>query len=107
MVVEFGALFVMNGGIVVHHGPGTLPLASLSPHEFLAGSVGVGLDFSLTSFVGFESGALYGEETVDPRRSVARATYSAVAVLGAFFFLTSWLVVGALGVTGARQQASG
>ncbi|HKT03308.1 MAG TPA: APC family permease, partial [Rugosimonospora sp.] len=106
MVIEFSALFLLNGGIVLHRGAAALPLASLSPHEVMAGSVGVGLVFALTSFVGFESGALYGEETVDPRRSVSRATYIAVAVLGVFFLLTSWLIVGALGVANARQQAS-
>lgn len=72
----------------------------------MAGSIGVGLVFALTSFVGFETGALYGEEAADPRRSVSRATYITVVVLGVFFILTSWLIVGALGVDNARREAS-
>jgi amino acid transporter len=105
MVIEFAALLIMNGGILTNKGADALPLESLTPHAVAAGSIGVGLVFALTSFVGFESGALYGEEAVDPRRSVSRATYIAVVVLGAFFFLTSWLVVGALGVDNARSEA--
>src|SRR5581483_9167289 len=32
MAVEFAALLLMNGGIVLRHGAAALPLASLSPH---------------------------------------------------------------------------
>jgi amino acid transporter len=106
LLVEFVALFTMNGGILVHKKVAALPLASLSPHEFMAGSIGIGLVFALTSFTGFETGALYGEETADPRRSVARATYITVLVIGVFYIVTSWLVVGAVGATNARAQAS-
>ena len=38
--------------------------------------------FAFTSFVGFESAALYGEETKDPERSIPRATYIAVVTIG-------------------------
>jgi hypothetical protein len=62
--------------------------------------------FAFTSFVGFESAALYGEETKDPRRSVPRATYIAVGSIGIFYFLTTWVTVGALGASQARAVAT-
>jgi amino acid transporter len=78
----------------------------VSPRQFFSGSLGVGLAFAFTCFVGFESAVLYSEETADPRRSVPRATFIAVGVLGVVYFLTAWLTVGAAGVTQARGLAS-
>ena len=40
--------------------------------------------------MGFESGAIYGEEAKDPKRTVPRATYAAVAIIGAFYAFSAW-----------------
>jgi amino acid transporter len=40
--------------------------------------------------MGFESGAIYGEEAKDPKRTVSRATYLAVAVIGVFYAFSAW-----------------
>jgi amino acid transporter len=107
MIAELIAVVVMNAGIIFHKGlAAALPSASLSPHEALSGSIGIGLMFAFTSFVGFESAALYGEETADPQRSVPRATYIALTVIGIFLFFTAWLIVGAIGVSNTHQVAS-
>jgi len=67
---------------------------------------GVLVGFAMFSFVGFESAALYGEETRDPERSIPRATYVAVASIGVFYILTSWITVGAVGTQQVQAQAS-
>ncbi|HWE89134.1 MAG TPA: amino acid permease [Pseudonocardiaceae bacterium] len=107
MVAEFAILAVFDVGVVAHKGTAALPATSFSPHTALAGSLGVGMMFALTSFIGFESAALYGEETKDPRRSVPRATYLAVASIGIFYLLTVWVTVGAVGAGNVRAAASG
>jgi len=61
--------------------------------------------FAFFSFVGFESAALYGEETKDPERSIPRATYIAVGSIGVFYVLTSWIIVGAAGAEQAAAKA--
>jgi amino acid transporter len=61
--------------------------------------------FAFTSFVGFESAALYGEETKNPERSIPRATYIAVTAIGIFYILTTWLIIGAAGGTAAPALA--
>ncbi len=63
--------------------------------------------FAFTSFVGFESAALYGEETANPVRSIPRATYVAVISVSVFYFLTTWFTVGAIGVDRTHAVAAG
>ena len=51
----------------------------------------------MAAFVGFESAAIYSEECRDPKRTVARATYIAVALIAGFYALSSWLLSVAAG----------
>lgn len=64
--------------------------AAFSPAALGTGALGAALCFVTASFVGFESAAIYGEECRDPRRTVARATYTAVTVIGVFYAFTAW-----------------
>ena len=47
--------------------------------------------------MGFESAAIYGEECKDPQRTVARATYIAVTIIGVFYAVSAWATVMAVG----------
>ncbi|WP_405393572.1 APC family permease [Microbispora hainanensis] len=62
------------------------------------GAVGAGFCWVMASFMGFESGAIYSEECRDPRRTVSRATYIAVAVIGVFYAFTAWAMAMGTGV---------
>ncbi len=104
MLLEFAVLIVFDGAVGFHKGVHALPLSSLAPHNIFSGSIGIALMFAFTSFVGFESGALYGEETANPERSIPKATYIAVSAVGIFYFLTTWFAVGSFGV---EQHALG
>ena len=97
MVAEFVILFAFDLAVVLAKGFHALPSASLDPGVVTGGSLGIGLMFAFTSFVGFESAALYGEETKNPEKAVPRATYISVSAIGVFYFLTSWIIVGAIG----------
>lgn len=94
---EFVILLCLVVSIVGHLGGGAFPRKSFSFHEAGSGTPGIAVMLVFLLFVGFESAALYSEETRDPRRSVARATYGAVAVMGSFYILTTWVTVGAVG----------
>jgi amino acid transporter len=58
-----------------------------------AGTAAIGIFFAFWSWVGYETTAVYGEESRDPKRNVPRATLIAVVGLGTFYTLMSWLVV--------------
>jgi amino acid transporter len=106
MLLEFAVLIVFDATVGFHKGAGALPLAALSPHNIFSGSIGIALMFAFTSFVGFESGALYGEETANPERSIPKATYIAVSAVGIFYFLTTWFAVGSFGVDNTHAAAA-
>jgi amino acid transporter len=69
---------------------GTVSFAGLDPGNLFAAGLGAVLALAVASFTGFESGAIYSEEVRDPRRTVARATYAAVAFTGGFYALSAW-----------------
>jgi amino acid transporter len=105
MVLEFAVLIVFDVIALGKHRAATLPSASFDTHHVFTGSLGIGLMFAFTSFVGFESAALYGEETKNPERSIPRATYVALIVIGVFYVITSWIIVGAAGASRAPALA--
>lgn len=105
LVAEFGILLVLVCGIVLSKGADAFPQASLSFDALASGAPGISIMLAFTCFIGFESAALYSEEARDPKRSIARATYIAVALIGVFYFVTTWTTVGALGADSAAATA--
>ena len=105
MIAEFSVLVVFDLLAVGEHGSNAFPAVSFTGAQVFSGSIGIALMFAFTSFVGFESAALYGEETKDPERSIPRATYIAVVTIGIFYILTTWIIIGAAGGTQAPELA--
>ena len=58
-----------------------------------AGVAAIGVFFAFWSWVGFETTAVYGEESKNPKRNVPIATMIAVIGLGIFYTFMSWMVV--------------
>ncbi|MFI6602524.1 APC family permease [Nonomuraea sp. NPDC050536] len=108
-----GVSILVNGG-----GPdGLLPEAlnpaaafqsvADDPAAGIAGSAAIGLFFAFWSWVGFETTAVYGEESRNPRKIVPKATMIAVIGLGVFYTIVSWLAVAANGKSQAIAVARG
>lgn len=76
-----------------------------------AGSAAIGLFFAFWSWVGYETTAVYGEESRNPRRIVPRATLIAVIGLGLFYTFVSWMMIAGNGkaqaIKGANTDAIG
>ncbi|WP_081998212.1 APC family permease [Sinomonas humi] len=70
--------------------PEGVTAAPLSPSSLFLPGVGAVLSFGIAAFMGFESAAIYSEEAKDPRRTIPRATYTAVAVIAVFYAVSSW-----------------
>lgn len=58
-----------------------------------AGTAAIGIFFAFWSWVGYETTAVYGEESKDPKRNVPLATMIAVVGLGLFYTFMSWMVI--------------
>ena len=61
--------------------------------EIAAGSAAIGIFFAFWSWVGYETTAVYGEESRNPKKIVPRATMIAVVGLGLFYTFVSWMVI--------------
>lgn len=68
----------------------------IEPASLFVPGVGAVLAFGIAAF--FESAAIYGEESKDPKRTIPRATFLAVGVIGVFYAISSWALALAVGV---------
>lgn len=104
LVLEVGALIVLDLAMVVHKGWAAFPLEIFAPDPSLnLGTFGLAAMFAFQCFIGFESTALYREEAKNPRKSIPRATYTSVGIITVFYFLTTWITVGAVGTDEIRS----
>jgi len=106
MVAEIAVLAVFDGAVVLGRGLAAVPVASFTPSVVFAPGFAVALMFAYTSYIGFESAALYGEEAREPAKSIPAATYASVILIGVFYLLTGWITVGAMGPEHARTMAA-
>jgi amino acid transporter len=101
MTGEMLLLGTLDAGIILKKGLGAFPL-HIALHSAFSAGAPIALLFAFSCFVGFESAALYAEETRDPQRSIPHATYFAVVLIGIFYSLSAWVAVGAEGGTSIK-----
>jgi amino acid transporter len=104
MIAEVLSLLIVAGAILVNGGPeGANVAASFAPDNILmggiAGGAGIAIAFAFASFIGFEATAIYGEESIDPKRTVPKATYWAIGIITALFAIVSFAMVTGMGAT--------
>jgi amino acid transporter len=107
LVLEIGIVLILDLVIFADPGPAGLTLASFEPSVFTHGTLGIAVLFALTGFIGFEATAVFRDEARDPERTIPRATYAAVLIIGGFYALTCWAFVVAIGpdqVTAVAQR---
>lgn len=82
------------------------PIGAFSPAAGIAGaSAGLGLFFAFWSWVGFESTAMYGEESRNPKKIIPRATMLSVVGVGLFYVFVSWMAIAGTGPERAVELA--
>ncbi|MEY4981150.1 MAG: hypothetical protein RL174_488 [Actinomycetota bacterium] len=104
MILELLSLAITAIAILANGGPeGWNFAASFSPENILVGGfgggAGIAIAFAFASFIGFEATAIYGEESVDPKRTVPRATYWAIGTITVLFAVTSFAMVTGMGAS--------
>ncbi|NED08245.1 APC family permease [Streptomyces sp. SID6648] len=107
LTCEVGVLLVLAVAVLAQGGHEGLSAGSFDPGTVFTAGLGTMLVIPLTVFIGFEQTAIYSEEAKDPRRTVARATYIAVAFLAAFYTFTSWVLYMAIGPKALASALSG
>lgn len=106
LILELGVVFIMDAAIFLSGGAEGITGAAFTSSELFSGAIGVAILFALTGFIGFESTAVYRDETRDPGRTIPRATYLAVIIIGLFYAVSSWALVVGWGPSRVVAQAS-
>ncbi|MEV6631908.1 APC family permease [Actinoplanes sp. NPDC051470] len=109
LVAEIVVAVVLAVVQVEHPAGGRLSVTTLSPSNLLTTGLGAGLATAIAGFVGFEGTAVFSEEAKDPRRTVARATFIAVVLIGGLYAFCAWAMSVAAGPDQivARSTAEG
>lgn len=106
LICEVGIVLVINIAVIGHGGDGGMSTAAFDPGQFFSGAPGIALIFALAGYIGFEATAVFRDEARDPERTIPRATYLALLLIGGFYALSSWVMVSAWGDAGAVQLAT-
>ncbi|WFE27897.1 APC family permease [Solwaraspora sp. WMMD791] len=98
---------IVGYGLVMlgHPADGVVDARTLDPGQLLTPGVAAMLVGGIAGFVGIEASTVFAEETRDPRRTVARATYLAVAITGACYAGSAWAMSVAAGADEVVDQA--
>ncbi|WP_134601278.1 APC family permease [Pseudomonas aeruginosa] len=97
LVLEIAVVILVDVAILWDKGPSGMEMGSFEMANIISGSPGLAILFAIFSFIGFESTVIYREEARDPDRTIPRATYIAVFLVGAFYVISMWCAVSAIG----------
>jgi amino acid transporter len=97
LIAECAVALVFDAVMLSNPASGDISFDTLAPSHIFAAGIGAALVTAITGFVGFEGTVVFSEETKDPRRTVPRATYLAVAIIGLLYGLSAWAMSVATG----------
>ena len=107
LTAETALLLILALAIVVQGGSGEgLGVESFAPRNMFVSPMTVVLPTAFAAFMGFEATVIYRAETRDPRRTIPRATYIAVALLAGTYAFIVWAIIQAFGASGAVDAAT-
>lgn len=106
LTAEIAIVVVLDAVIVFQGGDHGLSNGIVNPSAIFSGSLGIGLLFALISYVGFEATAIFRDEAKTPERTIPRATYIALVLIGVFYAVTSWALISGWGDAEAVTRAT-
>lgn len=101
IVLALDAAVVFSGG-----GPEGFSTGIFDPAQIVSGAPGFGILFAILSFIGFEATAIFRDEAKDPDRTIPKATYIALVVIGVFYAVSSWVLITANGQSTIVEAAT-
>ena len=113
LVTELLALLVFGFAVLIQGGDSGIPFEPLSPAApwdndntaiLGASATGIALFGAFWSWVGFEMAPNYAEESRDPKRIMAVATYASVIGLGVLYTFISWMFVAGWGMENVSRR---
>ncbi|WP_405878011.1 APC family permease [Streptomyces sp. NBC_01136] len=106
LVLEIAVVVVLDAVIFARGGAHGVNVESFTPHAAFSGPLGIAVLFALTGFIGFEATAVFRDEARNPEKTIPRATYLAVLIIGVFYTVSCWALVLAAGTDDASAVAN-
>lgn len=99
LVLEIAVVVILDLVIFGTGGHDGIAWETFAPQNVLDPGIAVAVLFALTGFIGFEATAVFRDEARDPSRTIPRATYLAVTIIGIFYAVSSWALVTGAGAS--------
>lgn len=106
MSIEIVVVTVFIAAVLFQGGADGISFKPWSLSAFFDGQVGLGIMYAMVMFIGFEATAIYREEAKNPDKTVPRATGVAVAFIGIFNAVATWMLINAVGPDNAVQLST-
>lgn len=102
---EVAIVLALDAAVVFSGGQEGLSTGIVTPSEIVSGAPGIALLFAILSFIGFEATAVFRDEAREPLRTIPKATYLAVILIGVFYTVSTWALISAVGDNKAVEKA--
>jgi amino acid transporter len=106
LCAEVIIVFIYDFANLAKPGPAGVAFETLQPNNLFVAGFGAVLVLTFLGFTGFESAVVFSEESKNPRRTVATATYLSVGIIGVTYALSAWAMSVATGPDAIVQQAA-
>jgi amino acid transporter len=104
LITEITVIAAYNLRAIFSGGTAALDLErALDPSTIFTGSIGIALLVGVTCMGGFEATVIFREEVRDPERTIPRATFLFIGVVGAMYCITAWSMIHAVGSANAQE----
>ena len=106
LIGEMAIIGVLAAATLIRGGYSGINFDGFTLGAIASGAPGIVFLLAFACFVGFEATTLYGEEARDRHRTIPRATYVAVLVVGLFYTLVMWVFQLGYGTDEAARVAT-
>lgn len=97
VALEYLVVLIVDFAILGKGGANGLSFNLFDTNAIFSGSLTAAILFCLGCFIGFEATTIYAEEAREPEKTIPRATYLSVLMIGIFFVFTTWLMIVGVG----------
>ncbi|SKA97387.1 amino acid/polyamine/organocation transporter, APC superfamily [Agreia bicolorata] len=105
LALEILVVVVLDIVIFATGGDSGIAMQTFDPATVFTPGIGVAVLFALTGFIGFEATAVFRDEARTPEKTIPRATYIAVIVIGVFYAVSCWALITGVGANNAVAVA--
>jgi len=106
VILEIVTLLIVAFAVLLAGGAtGAVNAAAFNPANIVPTGAGIAILFAATCYTGFEATVVFSEEAREPRKTIPRAAYIAIAVIAVFYAFVTWALSNAFPTADVQAQA--